>query len=96
MKYDPELPEEMRNNFVSINKFVHATRWKPKRNAYFGHRLAIFALNVQDARSMIATLRYQMEKSVLLPMYIANTRLIQDRTDLDFGFNKVIFANPME
>ena len=37
-----------------------------------------------------------MEKSVLYPMYIANTRLIQDRTDLDFGFNKVIFANPME
>lgn len=29
-------------------------------------------------------------------MYIANSRMIQDRTDLDFGFNKVIFANPME
>lgn len=37
-----------------------------------------------------------MEKSVLFPMYMANSRLIQDRTDLDFGFNKVIFANPME
>lgn len=95
-KYEPELPEEKTNNFVAINKFVYSTRWKAKRDSYFGHRLAIFALNVQDARSLIATLRFQMEKSVLYPMYIANTRLIQDRTDLDFGFNKVIFANPME
>lgn len=93
---EPELPEEMTNNFVSISKFVHPTRWKAKRDSYFGHRLATFALNVQSARSLIATLRFQMEKSILYPMYIANTRLIQDRTDLDFGFNKVIFANPME
>ena len=93
---DPELPEERTNNFVAINKFVHSTRWKARRDSYFGHRLAIFALNVQQARSLIATLRFQMEKSVLHPMYIANTKLIQDRTDLDFGFNKVIFANPME
>lgn len=95
-KIEPELPEEFKNGMVAINKFVHTTRWKPKRDSYFGHRLAIFALNVQDARSLIATLRFQMEKSILYPMYIANTRLIQDRTDLDFGFNKVIFANPME
>jgi len=95
-KYEPELEEEKTNNFVAINKFVHKTNWKPKRDSFFGHRLAIFALNVQDARSLIATLRFQMEKSTLYPMYIANTRLIQDRTDLDFGFNKVIFANPME
>jgi hypothetical protein len=96
IKYEPELPEEKTNDFVAINKFVHTTRWKPKRDSFFGHRLAVFALNVQDARSLIATLRFQMEKSVLHPMYIANTRMIQDRTDLDFGFNKVIFANPME
>lgn len=96
IKYDPELPEELTNNFVAINKFVHTARWKPKRDSFFGHRLAVFALNVQEARSLIATLRFMMEKSVLHPMYIANTRMIQDRTDLDFGFNKVIFANPME
>lgn len=95
-KYEPELEEEKTNNYVAINKFVHTTRWKPKRDSFYGHRLAIFAINVQDARSLIATLRFQMEKSVLFPMYMANTRLIQDRTDLDFGFNKVIFANPME
>ena len=95
-KYEPELEEEKANGLVQINKFIHTTRWRAKRDAYFGHRVAIFALNVQDARSLIATLRFQMEKSVLYPMYIANTRLIQDRTDLDFGFNKVIFANPME
>lgn len=93
---EPELPEEKDNNFVSISKFVHIDRWKPKRDSYFGHRLAVFCLNVQNAKSLISTLRYQKGKAELYPMYIANTRMIQDRTDLDFGFNKVVFANPME
>lgn len=94
--FEPELPEEMENNFVSINKFVHLDHWKPKRDSFYGHRLAIFCLNVQNAKSLISTLRYQKGKAELYPMYIANTRMIQDRTDLDFGFNKVIFANPLE
>lgn len=94
--YYPELPEEKKNNFVKISKFVSRDNWKPKRDSYFGHRLAIFCLNVQNAKSLISTLRYQKAKAELYPMYVANTRMIQDRTDLDFGFNKVIFANPME
>jgi hypothetical protein len=94
--YFPELPEEKKNNIVKISKFVSIDRWKPKRDSYFGHRLAIFCLNVQNAKSLISTLRYQKAKAELYPMYIANTRLIQDRSDLDFGFNKVIFANPLE
>lgn len=94
--YYPELPEEKKNKFVKISKFVSRDNWKPKRDSYFGHRLAIFCLNVQNAKSLISTLRYQKAKAELYPMYLANTRMIQDRTDLDFGFNKVIFANPME
>lgn len=94
--YEPELPEEKENNFVAISKFVHLDHWKPKRDSFWGHRLAIFCLNVQNAKSLISTLRYQKGKAELYPMYIANTRMIQDRTDLDFGFNKVIFANPLE
>ncbi len=94
--YTPELPEEKKNKMVKISKFVSIERWRPKRDCYFGHRLAIFCLNVQDAKSLISTLRYQKAKAELLPMYVANSRFIQDRTDLDFGFNKVIFANPLE
>lgn len=94
--FEPELPEEKENNFVSISKFVHLDHWKPKRDSFYGHRLAVFCLNVQNAKSLISTLRYQKGKAELYPMYLANTRMIQDRTDLDFGFNKVIFANPME
>jgi len=93
---EPELPEEKENDFVPISRFVYTDNWKPKRDSYFGHRLAIFCLNVQNAKSLIATLRYQKGKAELYPMYIANPRMIPDRTDLDFGFNKVIFANPME
>lgn len=94
--YYPELPEEKKNKQVKISKFVSVDRWKPKRDSYFGHRLAIFCLNVQNAKSLISTLRYQKAKAELYPMYLANTRLIQNREDLDFGFNKVIFANPLE
>jgi hypothetical protein len=65
-------------------KFVHLDHWKPKRDSFWGHRLAIFCLNVQNAKSLISTLRYQKGKAELYPMYIANTRMIQDRTDLDF------------
>lgn len=93
---EPELPEEKEDNFVPISRFVYTDNWKPKRDSYFGHRLAVFCLNVQNAKSLISTLRYQKGKAELYPMYIANTRMIPDRTDLDFGFNKVVFANPME
>jgi hypothetical protein len=32
----------------------------------------------------------------LYPMYLYDTRLIKNKTDLDFGFNKLIPTNPLE
>lgn len=79
-----------------IRHIVCCDRWRPKVDNFFGHRLATFCVNVQEQKSLIATLRFSKSKAELYPMYIVNSRMIKDRTDLDFGFNKMIFANPME
>jgi len=46
-------------------------------------------------KSIIANLRLKKIKAELYPMYIRNTRMISNKGDLDFGFNKVIDANPL-
>lgn len=89
-----QLPQD--EGCPKIRHIVSCDRWRPKADNFFGHRLAVFCVNVQEQKSLIATLRFSKSKAELYPMYIANSRMIKDRTDLDFWFNKIIFANPLE
>lgn len=70
--------------------------FKPVRNNPFGYRVIDLLRDVQDTKAIIANLRLDKSKAELYPMYLYNTRLIKNKTDLDFGFNKLIWANPLE
>ena len=70
------------------------TYWKPRRNSPFGDRVADFTVNTQRAKALINNLRLKKEQAELYPMYVYNSRLIKNRADLEFGFNKHIAANP--
>lgn len=72
------------------------THWKPRKNNPFGDRVATYVTDVQVAKALIANLRLDKSKAELYPMYLYNTRLIKNKTDLDFWFNKLVGANPLE
>lgn len=52
--------------------------------------------DVQRVKAEIANLRLDKSKSELYPMWIRNSRMIPNASDLEFGLNKVIDANPLE
>lgn len=70
--------------------------FKPVRNNPFGYRVTDLLRDVQDTKALIANLRLDKSKAELYPMYLRNTRLIKNKTDLDFGFNKIVDVNPLE
>ena len=72
-------------------KLFRPVRWNPT-----GYRLFDLIRDVQDSKAIIANLRLDKSKAELYPMYLFNSRLIKNKTDLDFWFNKLISVNPME
>lgn len=72
------------------------TYWKPRTNNPFGDRVATFVSDVQRAKALIANLRLDKSLAELYPMYMYNTRLIKNKEDLNFGFNKLVAVNPLE
>ena len=72
-------------------KLFRPVRWNPT-----GYRLFDLIRDVQDSKAIIANLRLDKSKAELYPMYLFNSRLIKNKTDLDFWFNKLIAVNPME
>ena len=72
------------------------TWWKPRTNNPFGDRIATYVTDVQRVKAEIANLRLDKSKAELYPMYLYNTRLIKNKEDLNFGFNKLIATNPLE
>ena len=72
------------------------TYWKPRTNNPFGDRVPTFLSDVQRAKALIANLRLDKSMAELYPMYMYNTRLIKNKEDLNFGFNKLIAVNPLE
>lgn len=72
------------------------TYWRPRKNNPFWDRMPRYVGDVQMIKSIVANLRLDKIRAELYPMYIRNTRLIKNKADLDFGFNKVIDANPLE
>lgn len=78
-------------------KFPFAFKYfKPVRNNFYWYRVADLIRDVQDTKALIANLRLDKSKAELYPMYLYNTRLVKNKTDLDFGFNKLIPVNPLE
>ena len=72
------------------------TWWKPRTNNPFGDRISTYISDVQRIKAEIANLRLDKSKAELYPMYLYNTRLIKNKEDLNFGFNKLIATNPLE
>lgn len=72
------------------------TYWRPRKNNPFWDRMARYVWDVQIFKSEIANLRFDKSKAELYPMYLRNIRLIKNKADLDFWFNKIVDANPLE
>lgn len=72
------------------------TYWRPRKNNPFGDRMSRYVWDVQIFKSELANLRFDKSKAELYPMYLRNTRLIKNKAELDFWFNKIIDANPLE
>ena len=82
---------------ISDVKFPFAfTYWKPRRNNPFGSRIGTYVWDVQRVKAEMATLRLKKSKAELYPMYMYNTRLIKNKADLNFWFNKLVATNPLE
>ena len=81
---------------VAFDDILAITYWRPRKNNVYGDRMPRYVGDVQIIKSMLANLRLDKIKAELYPMYIRNTRLIQNKEDLEFGFNKIIDANPLE
>jgi len=69
--------------------------WRPDGTP-LGMRVTSITGNVQRIKAEFANLRLDKSKAELYPMYIRNKRIIPNSTDLEFGFNKIIDANPLE
>ena len=72
------------------------TYWKPIEFNPFGQRVGTFVSDVQRTKSEMANLRLKKSKAELYPMYMYNTRLIKNKEDLVFWFNKLVATNPLE
>lgn len=69
--------------------------WNPD-GTLTGIRVPQITGDIQRVKAEIANLRLDKSKSELFPMYLRNTRMIPNKSDLTFGLNKVIDANPFE
>ncbi len=69
--------------------------WRPDGTP-LGMRVSKITGDVQRVKAEFANLRLDKSKAELYPMYIRNKRIIPNATDLEFGFNKIIDANPLE
>ena len=79
----------------AFDDILAITYHKPRRNNPYGDRIARYVGDVQIMKSIIANLRLDKIKAELYPTYLRNTRMIKNKGDLEFGFNKVIDANPL-
>ena len=91
----PVLETEKKNNNKIPFPFSF-TYYRPERNNPFGKSVVDDTWDVQEIKAQIANLRLDKSRAELYPMYLYNTRLIKNRSDLDFGFNKMIWVNPLE
>lgn len=91
----PVFDSEKKNNSKIPFPFSF-TYYRPERNNPFWKSVVDDTADVQRVKALIANLRLDKSKAELYPMYIYNTRLIKNRWDLDFGFNKMIGVNPLE
>lgn len=80
----------------AFDDILAITYRRPRKNTPFGDRMPRYVWDVQVAKSMLANLRFDKAKAELYPMYLRNTRLIKNKADLDFWFNKVVDVNPLE
>lgn len=86
-----------KNNRVKMfDDILAITYWRPRKNNPFGDRMSRYVWDIQIFKSELANLRFDKSKAELYPMYLRNTRLIKNKAELDFGFNKIIDANPLE
>ena len=69
--------------------------WRPDGTP-LGMRVSKITGDVQRVKAEFSNLRLDKSKAELYPMYIRNKRLIPNITDLEFWFNKIIDANPLE
>ena len=69
--------------------------WRPDGTPT-GMRVTSITWDVQRVKAEFSNLRLDKSKAELYPMYIRNKRLLPNATDLDFWFNKIIDANPLE
>ena len=85
---------EWLKSFQDILSFRY---WRPDKNNPMWQRIAkLWVADLQSIKAEIANLRLDKSKAELYPMYVRNTRLIKNKTDLNFWFNKVIDATPLE
>jgi hypothetical protein len=80
----------------AFQDILAVTYWRPRRSNPYGDRMPRYVGDVQVIKSIMANLRLDKIKAELYPMYIRNTRLITNKADLKFWFNKIIDANPLE
>lgn len=81
---------------MKLSDIVICDRWRPMKDSFFGHRLATFAAKIQVQKAKYSTLRYEKWRAELYPMYLVNSRLIKNKEDLEFGFNKMVMINALE
>ena len=85
------------DNVHSFEDYLAFRYWRPDRNNPYGQRIAKLGVaDLQEVRAQIANLRLDKSKAELYPMYLYNSRLIKNKDDLNFGFNKLVAANPLE
>ena len=71
--------------------------WRPDANNPYGMRIARLGVaDLQRVKAEYANLRLDKARAELYPMYTYNTRLIKNKADLDFGFNKLVPTTPLE
>jgi hypothetical protein len=84
----PITKKEKKNN-VNVPFPFEFSHYRPQRWLIVGRSVPDDTEDVQVAKAMIANLRFDKSKAELYPMYLYNTRLIKNKTDLDFWFNKL-------
>lgn len=86
--------DEKLKSFEDILAFRY---YRPSRNNPYGMRVAkLWVADLQRVKAQIANLRLDKSKAELYPMYLYNTRLITNKEDLNFWFNKLVATNPLE
>ena len=93
--YTGITPEEKKDATLIPFPFAF-TYWKPRSNNPFWDRIGTYIGDIQRIKAEMINLRLDKSKAELYPMYLYNTRLIKNKSDLNFWFNKLVAANPLE